>query len=74
MSRLSVTGWNFGSRRSFWESRGLLRERVSVTEKYGFIDVEKVTVTDAGEKKYNITMMCKWLVRQPQCVILVGVS
>jgi hypothetical protein len=34
-----------------------------VTEKYGFIDAEKVTVTDAGEKKYNITMMCKWLAR-----------
>ena len=32
-----------------------------MTEKYGFIDAEKVTVTDAGEKKYNITMMCKWL-------------
>jgi putative transposase len=32
-----------------------------VTEKYGFIDAEKFTVTDAGEKKYNITMMCKWL-------------
>jgi hypothetical protein len=26
---------------------------VSVTEKYGFIDVEKVTATDAGEKKYS---------------------
>ena len=24
-----------------------------MTEKYGFIDVEKVTATDAGEKKYS---------------------
>jgi transposase InsO family protein len=32
-----------------------------VTERYEVIDAEKVTVTDAGEKKYHITMMCKWL-------------
>jgi hypothetical protein len=39
-----------------------------VTEKYEFIDAEKVTVTDAGEKKYRITMMCKWLDQLGCCI------
>jgi hypothetical protein len=38
---------NFGSKRNFWKSRGLLRERVSMTEKYGFIDAP-VTESQCG--------------------------
>ncbi len=32
-----------------------------MSEKYEFIDVEKATVTETGEKKYTITVMCEWL-------------
>ncbi|MFC6866732.1 IS3 family transposase [Haloechinothrix salitolerans] len=43
------------------KSRSLLRERVSVNERYEFIEVEKGAVTDTGEKKYTVTKMCEWL-------------
>ncbi|MGH9206919.1 MAG: IS3 family transposase [Acidimicrobiales bacterium] len=43
------------------KSRSLLREGVSVSEKYEFIDAEKATVTETGEKKYTIVTMCGWL-------------
>jgi hypothetical protein len=32
-----------------------------VSERYEFIDAEKDTVTETGEKKYTITKMCGWL-------------
>jgi putative transposase len=32
-----------------------------VSTKFEFIDAEKATVTDTGEKKYMITAMCEWL-------------
>jgi putative transposase len=32
-----------------------------VSDMYEFIDAEKAAVTDTGEKKYTITMMCAWL-------------
>jgi putative transposase len=32
-----------------------------VSEKYEFIEAEKDTVTEAGERKYTITKMCEWL-------------
>jgi putative transposase len=32
-----------------------------VSEKYEFIDVERATVTETGERKYTITAMCRWL-------------
>jgi transposase InsO family protein len=32
-----------------------------VSTKFEFIDAEKATVTDTGEKKYTITAMCEWL-------------
>ena len=43
------------------KSRSLLRERVSVSDAYEFIDAEKDVVTEVGEKKYTITTMCSWL-------------
>ncbi|MGH3620178.1 MAG: IS3 family transposase [Sciscionella sp.] len=43
------------------KSRSLLRERVSVSETYEFIDAEKDTVDNNGEKKYTITAMCAWM-------------
>ena len=32
-----------------------------MSEKYEFIDVEKATVTETGERKYTIVKMCEWL-------------
>ena len=32
-----------------------------MSTKFEFIDAEKATVTDTGEKKYTITAMCEWL-------------
>ena len=32
-----------------------------MSEKYELIDVEKATVTETGDKKYTITVMCEWL-------------
>jgi transposase InsO family protein len=32
-----------------------------VTDKFEFIDAEKDTMIDAGERKYTITKMCAWL-------------
>jgi putative transposase len=32
-----------------------------VSAKYEFIDVEKAALTETGEKKYTITVMCGWL-------------
>lgn len=32
-----------------------------MTERYEFIEAEKDTMTDTGERKYTITKMCEWL-------------
>jgi putative transposase len=32
-----------------------------VSERYEFIDVEKATVTEDGQPRYRITLMCEWL-------------
>ena len=32
-----------------------------MTEKYEFIEAEKDTMTDTGERKYSISTMCEWL-------------
>jgi putative transposase len=32
-----------------------------VSERYVFIDAEKATTTANGEKKYTVTLMCRWL-------------
>ena len=32
-----------------------------MSTKFEFIDAEKATVTDTGEKKYTITALCEWL-------------
>ena len=32
-----------------------------MSTKIEFIDAEKATMTDTGEKKYTITALCEWL-------------
>ncbi|MTD58142.1 IS3 family transposase [Amycolatopsis pithecellobii] len=43
------------------KSRGLLRERVPVSELYEFIEAEKDTVDDSGENMFTLAKMCVWL-------------
>src|SRR6266545_5097233 len=43
------------------KSRGLLRQRVSVSAKFELIDAEKHTLNANGERKYRVTNMCSWL-------------
>jgi hypothetical protein len=52
---------NSVSRRNSWESRGLLRQRVSVSAKYELVDAEKRTLDANGERKHTVTRMCQWL-------------